>query len=339
MTDPKGHLCPECGTPRGADNTPSCGCTQRASDALREVRTAEAAAAEDFDPLRIRPYVELETEPAAAAPAEPPVPAVETTMPLRPLGPEVSSADDLRMFESTVELSAYDGNAGVVCHDAATQHHRATGNGLTGAAAGRSGPRRLRTVLLGVGGAFAAVMAAAGLASGLFSYKTPSRETALPDDVRASVPDTSPSEVSPSPSASATSVRPAPPVPAASASPSPSASASASATRASPSPSRSTEPTRTPPTVTATGTIGASDNGRHKAPPVLSRGSDGPEVTELELRLTQLGLYTRQAGGHYDEGVEGAVTRYQQARGIQGDEPGVYGLVTRSHLEAETREP
>lgn len=307
--------------PRGADNTPSCSCTQRASDALRDVRTAEAAAAEDFDPLRIRPYVELETEAVTAAPpAEPPVPAVEATMPLRPLSPDASSTRDLRLFEGTVAQRTYDGNTGGGGHDEL-----------------RSRSRRRRTVLLGVSGAFAAVMAAAGLASGLLSYKTPSRETALPDDVRASVPDASPSEESTSPSASATSVRPAPPAPTASASPS--LSPSASATSASPSPSRSAEPSRTPPTAKATGTIGASDNDRQTAPPVLSRGSDGPEVTELELRLTQLGLYTRPASGHYNEGVEDAVARYQQARGIQGDKQGVYGLVTRSHLESETTEP
>ncbi|MFJ3716347.1 peptidoglycan-binding protein [Streptomyces sp. NPDC090057] len=59
MTESNGHTCPECGAPRGPDNTPSCDCTERASRALRETRTAEAAAAEDFDPLRIRPYVEM----------------------------------------------------------------------------------------------------------------------------------------------------------------------------------------------------------------------------------------------------------------------------------------
>lgn len=56
----------------GADNTPSCDCRQRASEALLHTRTAEAAAAEDFDPLRIRPYVELEgaeTETGAGAAA------------------------------------------------------------------------------------------------------------------------------------------------------------------------------------------------------------------------------------------------------------------------------
>ncbi|WP_438288062.1 hypothetical protein [Streptomyces scabiei] len=59
MSEPTSHICPECSTPRASDGTPSCACGRRASEALLETRTAEAAAAEDFDPLRIRPYVEL----------------------------------------------------------------------------------------------------------------------------------------------------------------------------------------------------------------------------------------------------------------------------------------
>ncbi|MCZ9348085.1 peptidoglycan-binding protein, partial [Streptomyces sp. TRM76130] len=55
-----GPACPECGAPRQADHTPSCACGPRAAAALLEARTAEAAAAEDFNPLRIRPYVALE---------------------------------------------------------------------------------------------------------------------------------------------------------------------------------------------------------------------------------------------------------------------------------------
>ena len=315
MTDPKGHQCPECGAPRGADNTPSCGCTQRASDALRDARTAEQAAAEDFDPLRIRPYVELEG--AGSEPAAPPaVPAVEATMPLRAVHAEVPSTRDLRLFES----------AGAAAAEVAYDEDDAAGRGR----------RRRRTVLLGVGGAVVAVMTAAGMASGLFSYEPPTRDTALPDDVRASVPDVSPSPESASPSESATSVRPAPPAPVVSASPS--LSPSPSATSASPSPSRSPEPTRTAPTATASASTGATDS-RQKAPPVLRRGSEGPEVTELELRLTQIGLYTRQPSGHYNEGVEDAVSRYQWARGIQGDELGVYGAETRAWLESETTEP
>ncbi|MEU0256666.1 hypothetical protein ABZ299_30265, partial [Streptomyces sp. NPDC006184] len=57
--------CPGCGTPRAPDRTPSCDCTERAAEALRETRTAEVAAAEDFDPLRIRPYVGMRDAPGA----------------------------------------------------------------------------------------------------------------------------------------------------------------------------------------------------------------------------------------------------------------------------------
>lgn len=49
-----GHVCPECGVHR-----PGCACARAAE------KVAEVAAAEDFDPLRIRPYVTLD------APAEP----------------------------------------------------------------------------------------------------------------------------------------------------------------------------------------------------------------------------------------------------------------------------
>ncbi|NUP79186.1 MAG: peptidoglycan-binding protein, partial [Nonomuraea sp.] len=167
MTDPTGHQCPECGAPRGADNTPSCGCTRRASDALRDARTAEQAAAEDFDPLRIRPYVELEHDEAAHTAA--PVAPAEETMPLRAVSAETPSPADLRLFEGAGPEATY------ARADEAPRRPRG----------------RRRTVLLGAGGAVVAVMAAAGLASGMFSYEKPSRDGALPDDVRASVPDAS----------------------------------------------------------------------------------------------------------------------------------------------------
>ncbi|HET6859877.1 MAG TPA: peptidoglycan-binding protein, partial [Streptomyces sp.] len=57
-----GHICPGCGTERGAapeGGRPGCDCAARAVEAARAERAAETAAAEDFDPLRIRPYVTL----------------------------------------------------------------------------------------------------------------------------------------------------------------------------------------------------------------------------------------------------------------------------------------
>ncbi|MFJ1971021.1 peptidoglycan-binding protein [Streptomyces sp. NPDC087903] len=428
---PKGHLCPECGAPRGADNTPSCDCRERASDALLHTRTAEAAAAEDFDPLRIRPYVELEgaetetgagagarnddvrhpgvpagsgPEASAGAAAGPVtetaagtaaatvagsgVPAAEVTMALRAVAPGAATApgppgspappvpshgvDPLGPEAAAVTMPIPAVGAGAFGHgpvdgdggredgaDATTvlptplapsaTAPSATdlslfeadgGRGTPGAFDDRERPRRRgRTVLLGVGGAVVAVVAVAGFASGLFTYEAPSRNGAAPEDVRVSVPDPSPSTVSNSPSAAASSATPtsASPSPSASASPSPS-SASPSASSASPSPSLSASPTQTTPAATPTASAGGSGDDRSGAT-VLRRGDKGPEVVELQLRLTQLFLYDRDPSGSYNEHVEDAVRNYQWSRGIQAPELGVYDRATRARLESETQEP
>ncbi|MCX5363984.1 peptidoglycan-binding protein [Streptomyces sp. NBC_00124] len=315
MAESNGHLCPECGAPRGTDNTPSCGCTQRASDALRDARTAEAAAAEDFDPLRIRPYVELEGEASAGA--------ADVTMPLRAVPGPAPTTRDLSLFEG-----------------AGREGEDADVDGFTDFDDFDDDPRRRprRTVLLGAAGGLVGVIAAAGLASGLFSYDTPTRNGALPEEVRASVPDAPPTTGAASQSPTTTAPRPTTTPPSASTSPSP--PPSPSPTSASPTPSRSTAPTASPTTSAAASTTADdSSDARESTPPVLRRGSEGDEVTELELRLTQLGLYTRKASGHYNEGVEDAVSRYQWARGIQTAEHGVYDLATREQLESETQEP
>ncbi|QCX76314.1 Putative peptidoglycan binding domain protein [Streptomyces sp. YIM 121038] len=72
-----GACCPRCGRSRAPGGAPACGCARETADALRETRSAQAAAAEDFDPLHIRPYVTL-PEPRAPLPAlssAPPPPA------------------------------------------------------------------------------------------------------------------------------------------------------------------------------------------------------------------------------------------------------------------------
>ncbi|MFI1370935.1 peptidoglycan-binding protein [Streptomyces longwoodensis] len=311
---PLGHPCPECGAPRAADHTPSCACARRTSDAVRDTRTAEVAAAEDFDPLRVRPYVEYGRlgEPGEpGAPSEPGGAPAERTMPLRavPAAPVGAGAEDLELFEE-------------------------------GAPAGdpvpEPGGRRRRTLLLVAAGAVVAVAAAAGFASGLFSYETPTRDTAAPRDVRAAVP--GPSDSPSSATASATGT--ASPSPSASDSPSPSASDSASpspsASSASPSPSGSPSGPASPTaSVTApTPSPSGQDNGRATA---LRRGDKGPEVAELQTRLRQVGLYGSDINGSYNEQVENGVRTFQWWRGIQDDEPGVYGAVTRARLEAETQ--
>ena len=65
------------------------------------------------------------------------------------------------------------------------------------------GNRRRRGALIAASGAVVAVLGRGGWASGLFSYETPSRDTAAPDDVRASVPDASSRAPSAEPSSGA----------------------------------------------------------------------------------------------------------------------------------------
>ncbi|NEY34423.1 peptidoglycan-binding protein [Streptomyces sp. PRKS01-65] len=356
---PADHPCPRCGAQRRADRTPSCACGRQASDALREAREAQAAAAEDFDPLRIRPYVELggrgrpaptppgpaPAEPDGTAPAEP-----EATVPLPAAGPAsppvaltapqappagAPSATDLSLFETTgrdARGAAADGTGGG--DDERGERDGAEGTG------GR--PRRRRGALLGAAGAAVAVVAVAGYAGGLFSYQTPSRDGALPQEVRAGVPE---------PSAATDSAPPEPPaatpVRTASASPSPSGSATPSASptpeptpsSASPTPSRSPSPTASPTTARPTATAQQpGDDGREDAPEssVLRRGDRGPRVADLQTRLRKVYLYTGEVDGVFDQRVEEALRNYQWSRGIRSDELGVYGPETRQRLEAET---
>ncbi|MEU2620924.1 peptidoglycan-binding domain-containing protein [Streptomyces sp. NPDC007157] len=333
MTDTTGgHRCPECGAPRGADNTPSCDCTRRASDALRDARTAEQAAAEDFDPLRIRPYVDLSgagagTEAGTEAGAD----ARDGAR-----GGGDAGADGGRTQPPTVVGSAT--TALRVVREPAGAGAELGEASVASPGRGEAPRRRPRWVLvLSIAGAVFGILAAAGFASGLFSHVTPARDTAAPKDVRASVPDVTPSTGSPSAAAPVTSARaPAPAVPAASADASASPTASPARTvSASPSAtaSRSATPTR------SASTTGTAASAQPTSAPVLRLGDSGAEVTELQLRLAQLRLLSGRADGHYDRETEDAVRTYQLARGILTDESGVYGTATRTALESETTEP
>ncbi|MFE0332175.1 peptidoglycan-binding domain-containing protein [Streptomyces sp. NPDC003753] len=334
MNGPNGQACPQCAAPRRGDGTPSCGCTRRAAEALQEARTAEAAAAEDFDPLRIRPYVELgdETVRLGAVPEEPGATVRPGAVPEEPdatVRPgAVSDEPDATVRsaavpEVTTALPAVpdvEDRAAAVPADAEPR------------------PRRLRrAVLLATGGAMVAVVAAAGYASGLFSYDPPKRDGALPQEIRASVPEASSPAGTSAPAATVSAAAPPP-----SRKPSPSTSPSPSPSPSSPSPTPSTSPTPSGTPTTAPPTATASP-GTHAQPQrsasVLRPGDEGPEVRELQLRLRQLGLYLGPANGTYDAQVESAVRNYQLSRGITQDEPGVYGAATRARLESETTRP
>ncbi|GGQ81272.1 peptidoglycan-binding protein [Streptomyces asoensis] len=320
MSEPQDDVCPLCGARRADDGTPACVCARLASDAHRSARTAEAAAAEDFDPVRIRPFVVLgdsqgqgegrEVGDEAGAPGDgtgPPGPVRPVPWPAEGPGGPPSARDTARR----------------------------TADGSEDAGPGeRTPPRRpgRRVRLLLLAGVLAAAVTAAVL-TGFLLYDGPAREGVRPQGVRAPVPE----ETSGSPAATMTGT------PSTAASRTPRPSPSASRTHAPPSttpaaPSRSAVPAPAPSadtTATASPRPGATDS----APSVLRLGDTGPEVAELQSRLRQSGFYTGADSGTYDRQVETAVRSYQLARVVLQDESGVYGAATRAALEAETDEP
>ncbi|WP_338676377.1 peptidoglycan-binding domain-containing protein [Streptomyces sp. SCSIO 30461] len=302
-----GRACPECG---GASPTRRCACTVRAERDAE--RTAELAAAEDFDPLRIRPYVTLPTPPGADPGHAPPgrfrtqeIPEIQ----------EISHGHEY----------AYEIPAPGAASPAAPPREPAR----------RRGPG----VLIAAAAAAAALGTGAAFAGGLFSGDKGGTDQALPDietvEPFLSAAPKAPSSGTPSaskkpgasPSASP-SARTSSPSASASADVSPSVSASrASGASASPSGTAFPSPlvSRSPaaPTTTA----------------ALRRGDSGSEVVELQERLAQFGLYDGPSHGRFDGHVEWAVAYFQAIRGITDDSQGVYGPVTRKALEAETQYP
>ncbi|NUT24858.1 MAG: peptidoglycan-binding protein [Streptomyces sp.] len=312
MSEPNGPACPECGTPRASDGTPACSCGRLASDARRETRSAEAAAAEDFDPVRIRPFVELG-------------------------GDADVDVDEDEVPQEQRELAEPDNAIRTSVAEArqAPLPDAAAAAAAAAAADTQAGPRRRhRTLLVTGAGATLAVLLTGAFLGGLFTYDSPSRERSVPDDIRAPVPDGA-AEAGPSgdvqPSGTSTAS------PSRSSAPSP----STPPTDGSPTPSdASVHPTSAPsdagPTPTATAPEPSGTQGR---PPVLRYGDRGPQVVELQLRLRQLGFYGGDDDGDYDRTVESAVRGYQLTRVVLADESGVYGTATRASLESETSEP
>ncbi|MFJ9542255.1 peptidoglycan-binding protein [Streptomyces sp. NPDC101225] len=306
MSDLAGPGCPECGRPRAADATPTCSCTRRAADARSEARTAEVAAAEDFDPVRIRPFVALDVDSGPGqAPAEEGHRPSGATLPDGPHLPDAAAALDELPRRSPSD----------------------------GAPARR---RRPRSLLVAGGGAAVAVLVTGGVIGGAFWYDGPARDDSTSSGVRAGLPaqrsagsapaTAGPSGTAPSASASMTSTASAPGV-------------TPSAGRGSPSApgGRSAPPPTAVTTATATSAPAPGEPGGEA--PVLRYGDQGPEVVELQLRLRQIGFYDGDADGDFDRQVENAVRTYQLTRVVLKDPSGVYGAATRASLEGETEEP
>ncbi|MGW3986490.1 peptidoglycan-binding protein [Streptomyces sp. NPDC004830] len=281
-------------------------------------------------PAHARPGDPVDTDPTTLLPAT----DATTVLPAGPVAGPADSAVPAPLVSGASEPSVADLRLfdGADARDPGAQEP-------PGAGPRRAGRRR-RAVMVAAAAAGVAVVAAAGYASGLFSYESPTRDTALPDDLRASVPDAPASSVDSTPSAGTSApASSAPAAPSPSRTGSPSAPPSPSASSASPSPSESATPSARPSaSASATGQDGP-ESGRRGGATVLRLGDRGAEVTELQLRMRQLYLYGDDADGFFSSRLEDAVRTYQWSRGIQTRNLGVYDEATRAKLESETREP
>lgn len=356
-----GHICPECGTDNRPGTGPGCACTarpahdgaaftqqaagphhlsdeeraaeqQRIAEQHHAGRSAEFAAAEDFDPLRIRPYVTLGGEDTAAAgppqgqghtPGGQPGDAA-TTMPLflDPAGP------------GPVPEATVPGGAAGFSDDTA----------LLTAGPDPVQPRRRRPfAALVAGAAVVTVVGTAAFVGGLFKgggdheadldQALPSTVASLSEEsVEPSAPESASASPSPSrttsgsPSASASATR--------SASPSASVSASASASASASRPAAASSPAAT---AGSSSPAAVAPPAQPQGGPTLRLGDSGPEVAELQRRLQEAWvLRDGPIDGDYSKRVEDAVREYQIWRNIEGDPEGVYGPNTRRVLEGAT---
>lgn len=310
-----GQLCPECGTPQDAYGRPGagCDCSERAA----------IAAAEDFHPLRIRPYVALK-EPDGATPSTPPPPLLPPPYD-EGEGDRSEGADPAE----TMRLSL----PGL----------RTTEPGAAAAAdPERAGGRRRFARVTLTAAAVVAVIGAASFAGGLFTGDGGGDEAT--SDLNSGLPTAS---ARPDPSASSTTSASAP----GPAAPSTTVSGSAKGTGTGTASASAPKPATDGPSSRNTGPAApdapsapasASDGTRTTQGPeagsgaTLRRGDSGAEVEELQRRLSEIWLYNDDYDGRFGERVEAAVRVYQSYKNIEGDPSGVYGPNTRRALEAET---
>jgi putative chitinase len=66
---------------------------------------------------------------------------------------------------------------------------------------------------------------------------------------------------------------------------------------------------------------------------VLKQGSSGPDVTNLQQKLKDLGFDPNGVDGHFGPGTTTAVTAFQQSKGLQAD--GVAGPATLAALQSD----
>ncbi|MEV6009667.1 peptidoglycan-binding domain-containing protein [Streptomyces sp. NPDC051976] len=294
-------------------------------------RAAAVAAAEEFHPLRLRPYV-----------AEPGGEAAQTTV--RPLlvrdGDEVDgpATADLGLFPSLYSGLEYPQEEPPLYEDVVY-----AADAEYAAVRGRHRRRRRGLVVTAAAVAASALAAGAVAVTGQVMGGESGTDHALPPDQGTSMPDVQlPTDAARATTAAAHPVthRAAPPTTAA-----PTHSATTS-----PSPSPTASPSGSPsPATTATGTVTPAPPGTptpgapsHTADPatsptqLLQQGDVGPAVSELQRRLTEAWCYHGDIDGDFDQHVAHAVATFQMWYAVTGDPPGVYGPNTRTALERAT---
>ncbi|MFI9046262.1 peptidoglycan-binding protein [Streptomyces sp. NPDC053427] len=316
------QTCPHCLAPARGDGRPTCLCA--------------AVGAEGFDPLRIRPYVSLPGQDGADeegnAGSDGSGDGPDTRTGTVSLVPEPLPTAPRPRRSGPTSRTFVSSEAGPAARDTADEP---PGAGAPGGPAGRALPRkRALSAVLAVAGA--AVAATAVLIAGEVLSGGERDRAAPPDHATAAPTAAFPTRGGPRPSATgAPSATP----PHRSASQRP---GGRPAPRETPTPDRPATP-RPPAPTQASGSVGHTPGGRPSTAPtgpiVLREGSSGPEVTELQNRLRQLGGYAGPEDGRYDADVRDAVSRYQQTYAVTGDPDGVYGERTRASLEAGTDEP
>ncbi|WP_445270751.1 peptidoglycan-binding domain-containing protein [Streptomyces sp. DSM 41634] len=288
--------------------------------------------------MRIRPYVTL-SDPGEqdTEVSPPPVSGVVTPHPHphpAPVPAQEQEQDDTPAYGIPVTPAAgpwQEGPPGHAPHPAETVQLRAIpepdhtyGGGGGGGGGGPekrtgSGSRRPLAVLIGA----AAVVALGGTAMAVWVLPSSAGSDAALVDAKAPAP--AASAALPAPSSSPTRT---PASPSASASPSPSASKSTS-----PSPSPSASRSSAPPSPSPSPSASRSSAPPASQAPILRLGDSGPEVEKLQRLLSAQGLYRGKISGRFDWRVEDALSQFQYDHGIDDQEWGVYGPVTRKALE------
>lgn len=304
--------CPECGA-AGA----GCGCVPGVG----------------FNPLRIRPYVTLPDpgEPDTQVSPQPVSGAVAPNPHQAPAPVPVSGQDDTPAYGIPVPPLDVPWPAGPqhAPHPAETVQLRTIpaadhtpGGGWGGGGGGperRTGPTSRKPLALLLGAA--AAVALSGTAVAVWALPSSSGSDAALVEAKPPAPVSSAAPAAPSASPSPRRTGPS-----ASASPSPSASKSASP---SPSASRTTAPASPSPTPSAS--RASSPPPTHA--PTLRYGDTGPEVEKLQRLLSAQGLYRGKINGRFDWRVEDALSEFQYDMGIDHQEWGFYGPITRKALE------